>query len=66
MDSYGYNSKKAAATYYTPSSSSQYYASSAATASSSMRPSRGYGSKPTTIVHNGGGQTRDPPDLVKP
>lgn len=64
MDSYGYNSKKASAAYYTPSSSSssQYYASSAATASS-MKPTRGYGTKPGSQppkVVNGGGTTNDP------
>ncbi|KAF4307705.1 hypothetical protein GTA08_BOTSDO04628 [Botryosphaeria dothidea] len=58
---YSYGSKKAPAAYYTPSSSSQYYASSAATASS-MKPTRGYGTKPGSqppvITH--GGETKDP------
>ncbi|KAB2571744.1 hypothetical protein BFW01_g1662 [Lasiodiplodia theobromae] len=61
MDSYSYGSKKAQAAYYSPSSSSShYYASSAATASS-MKPTRGYGTKPGSQPPKitQGGQTYD-------
>ncbi|KKY19112.1 hypothetical protein UCDDS831_g05744 [Diplodia seriata] len=63
MDSYSYGSKKAQPAYYSPSSSSShYYASSAATASSSMKPTRGYGTKPGSQPPKitQGGQTYDP------
>ncbi|KAK8172129.1 hypothetical protein BKA80DRAFT_262145 [Phyllosticta citrichinensis] len=39
--------------------STNYSGSTIATASSTMKPTRGYGSKPVT-VHNTGGTTRDP------